>query len=257
MPGDSRCATCEADKLDDSGQCPFCGGQVFYVVPYVSAADDATRYPDGRWRRLRRKPITNYRADRDLSEMLGLAKGLIADGVITDEEVRYFRDWGANHPDALTQWPLSLIFTRVQQFYEDGTINEAERIELHNILAGVVGGTAPIVLGYEGATTLPLDNPPPPIRWYGEVYVFTGKFAYGPREICEREVIDRQGSVAQRVTRRTTFLVIGTFGSKDWAHSTFGRKIQEAVSLRDSGLPLKIVGEDHWAMALAKVAGFS
>jgi hypothetical protein len=190
------------------------------------------------------------RTERDLSEMLGLAKGMLADGVINDEEARYMRDWGANHPEARSQWPLSLIFTRLQQFFIDGRVDDNERAELREILASLVGGTASIVLGYEGATTLPLDEPPPLISWENEVYVFTGRFAYASRRTLTGDVMERGGRVDDNVTQDTTFLVIGTFGSHDWAHTSYGRKIQKAVNLRESGFPIRIVGEDHWAAAL-------
>ena len=52
------------------------------------------------------------------------------------------------------------------------------------------------------------------------------------------------------VTRRTRYLVVGTFGSRDWVHSSFGRKIEKAVELEQAGMPLSIVGEDHWAAAI-------
>ena len=81
-------------------------------------------------------------------------------------------------------------------------------------------------------------------------YVFTGKFAFGTRRDCEREV-EKRGAVCEpNITKRTSFLVIGTFGSTDWVHTSFGRKIEKAVSYRDDGVPLRIVGEDHWADAL-------
>jgi len=83
-----------------------------------------------------------------------------------------------------------------------------------------------------------------------DVYVFTGQFAYGTRADCGREAISRGARVERDITRRTTFLVIGTFGSRDWAQTSFGRKIKRAVELRDSGFALRIVGEDHWATAL-------
>jgi len=196
------------------------------------------------------------RTERDLSEMLGLAKGMLADGVINTEEARYLHDWGANHPDALVQWPLSLIFSRLQQFVADGRIDDDERLELKEILASLVGGTASLMLGYEAATTLPLDNPPPLVLFDQEVYVFTGRFAYGPRRTCEMEAITRGAAVAEDVTQNTTFLVIGSFGNQDWAQSNYGRKIQKAVKLRDSGFALRIVGEDHWMNAVAAAAPF-
>jgi hypothetical protein len=192
------------------------------------------------------------RTERDLSEMLGLVKGVLADGVVNDDEAHFLRAWGANHPDALGQWPISLIYSRMQQFFADGVIDEAERLELHDLLSQLIGGIASILLGYEGATTLPLDHPPPLICWGpNEVYVFTGRFAFGTRAHCEREVCQRGSFCESDVTRRTSFLVIGTFGSEDWAHTSYGRKIQRAVGLKKSGFALRIVGEDHWANALA------
>lgn len=202
------------------------------------------------------QPVSGFvnrarRVERDLSELLGLAKGTLADGLVTDAEAAYLMAWGANHPDAVTQWPTSLIFTRLSQIMADGRIDEAERVDLQSLLADLVGGTASLLLGYDGATTLPLDIPPPVISWGPDiVYVFTGKFAYGTRRDCEREVI-RRGSVCENtVTHRTCFMVIGTFGSEDWAHTSYGRKIERAVQLRQGGVRVKIVGEDHWAGAL-------
>lgn len=191
------------------------------------------------------------RVDRDLSELLGIAKGMLSDGVITDTEAEFLRSWGANHVEAVGQWPTSIIFSRLNQFFADGRIDDTERIQLRGLLADLVGGTASILLGYEGATTLPLDMPPPLICWGpDEVFVFTGRFAYGPRRECEREVLERGSSCESNITRRTTFMVIGTFGSEDWAHTSYGRKIQRAVQLRGTGFAVRIVGEDHWAQAL-------
>lgn len=192
------------------------------------------------------------RTERDLSEMLGLAKGMLADGVVNAEEARYLRDWGTNHPDALERWPVNRIFARLHQSFADGHINDTERLELQGLLAALVGGHASILLGYEGATTLPLDDPPPLVCWGpDDVYVFTGRFAYGTRSHCQHEATERGSRCEPNVTRRTSFLVVGTFGSDDWKHSSFGGKIQKAVKLRDSGVELRIIGEDHWAQALA------
>jgi NAD-dependent DNA ligase len=191
------------------------------------------------------------RTERDLSEMLGLVKAMLVDGVVTDVEAKYLRDWGSNHPDALKCWPASQIFGRLQQYFADGRIDDTERADLQELLSSLIGGTASLVLGYEGATTLPLDTPPPLVCWHKEVYVFTGKFAYGTRKDCEREVTGRGGLCESNITRNTSFLVIGTFGSRDWAQTSYGRKIQKAADLKLSGFPVRIIGEDHWARALS------
>lgn len=194
------------------------------------------------------------RTERDLSELLGLAKGMLSDGVVNEAEANFLRIWGANHPDALAVWPTNLIFSRIHQYFADGRIDDAERIELQELLSSLVGGTASLLLGYEASTTLPLDHPPPLVAWGpDEVYVFTGRFAYGTRGDCEREVRERGGSCEPNVTRRTSFLVIGSFGSRDWQHSSLGAKIRRAQELRESGFAVRIVGEDHWAKALTPI----
>ena len=45
----------------------------------------------------------NYkrRVERDISEVLGLAKGILSDGVINDDEVYFLRAWGHAYPEAL------------------------------------------------------------------------------------------------------------------------------------------------------------
>lgn len=190
------------------------------------------------------------RTERDLSEMLGLAKGMLADGVVNDAEAQYLREWGATHPDASDKWPCSLILTRLNQHFANGRIDEDERVELKELLESLIGGTTAVLVGQDAATTLPLDTPAPLICWQGETYVFTGRFAYGTRRDCQREALQRGASVQDNVTTQTTFLVIGTFGSRDWTQTAYGRKIRRAVDWRTSGLPLRIVGEDHWASAL-------
>lgn len=190
------------------------------------------------------------RTERDLCELLGLARGLLADGVVTADEATLLHNWVARHEDALDHWAVRTVHSRLTTHFADGVIDEEERADLKALLDSLVGGELSAVCDSDVATTLPLDQPPPVIEWSGQIYVFTGKFAWGTRRDCEGEVTKRGGACESNVTKRTGFLVIGTFGSRDWVHTAFGRKIDKAVSYRDEGLPLRIVAEDHWASAL-------
>ena len=190
------------------------------------------------------------RAERDLCELLGLARGLIADGNVTEAEASLLRDWVGRHPDAVEHWAVRTIHHRLMTHFADGVIDVGEREDLKLVLDQLVSGELSATCNTDAASTLPLDQPPPTINWVGMTYVFTGKFAYGTRRDCEREVETRGGVCEGSVTKRTSFLVIGTFGSTDWVHSAFGRKIEKAVSYRDTGTALRIVAEDHWASAL-------
>ena len=157
------------------------------------------------------------------------------------------RGWIAAHRDAVEQWPLNVLSQRLARIYADGRIDDAERTEPTEILSSIVGGTAGIILGEDASTDLPTDPPPHTFFWPGSVVVFTGKFASGTRAECER-VAGRLGAVCDSsITKRTDYLIIGTFGSRDWVHTSFGRKIQKAVDLRGNGRKPLIVAEEHWA----------
>lgn len=190
------------------------------------------------------------RAERDLSEFLGLAKGLLADGSIAEEEAQLVRTWLSNHASAAEQWPLNHLAQRLAAIYSDNWVDEAERLQLAEILSSIVGGTAGIILGEDAATELPLDVPPPALMWTGSTFVFTGKFAFGTRAECQRQV-SRLGALCNAdITRSTDYLVIGTFGSRDWVHTSFGRKIEKAVHYREADGRLCIVGEDYWVRCI-------
>ena len=190
------------------------------------------------------------RTERDISEMLGLVKGLLCDGLVTDDEARLLRDWSQKHVDAHDYWAIGTINQRLQQVFADGRIDEVERADLADLLTSLVGGEAGMIAGDDASTALPLDQPPPTIVWGSSVFVLTGRFAFGPRRDCERQVENLGGRCETSITKRTNYVVIGTFGSRDWVHTSFGRKLEKAVKYRADGLPLSIVGEDHWARAI-------
>lgn len=190
------------------------------------------------------------RAERDLSEMLGLAKGVLADGVVTEAEAELLRNWAAHHPDAVEQWPVNALKARLDHIFADGHVHELERRDLSALLQSIVGGKAGVIVGEDAATELPIDRPAPPLVWPESLFVFTGKFAFGTRQDCQRHAVRLGAICAPNVTRQTTYLVIGTFGSRDWVHTPFGRKIEQAVKYRAAGVRLAIVAEEHWVTAL-------
>jgi NAD-dependent DNA ligase len=70
---------------------------------------------------------------------------------------------------------------------------------------------------------------------------------YGPRKRCENEILSRGGIIAPNVTLRTSYLVVGTLGSRDWVNTAFGRKIEKAVEYRERcGASISIISERRW-----------
>lgn len=190
------------------------------------------------------------REDRNICEMLGLVKGVLADGTVSAAEIDLLHGWARAHPDVIEGWPGRVLYRRLETIAADGVVTDTEREDLAELLRQIVGGQAGILVGASTATELPLDRPPPVIAFQDCGFVFTGKFAFGPRAACEEAVQRLGGWCAPSVTRQTRYLVIGTFGSRDWIQSSHGRKIEKAVGYRDMrGAPF-IIGEDHWADAV-------
>jgi NAD-dependent DNA ligase len=190
------------------------------------------------------------RTERDIAEMLGLIKGILADGIINDTEVNYITNWLATHPDSISAWPGNILANRLERIFQDGKITEEERLDLKELLTDLVGGNAGIIGTANASTSLPLDNPAPNIVFKNNIFVLTGKFAFGPRKACEQFIQNAGGVCDNDITKRTRYVVIGTFSSTDWIQTSHGRKIEKAVELRETGQQISIIGEDHWAASL-------
>jgi NAD-dependent DNA ligase len=99
------------------------------------------------------------------------------------------------------------------------------------------------------ATSLPLDVPAPEIRFEDTDFCFTGTFAYGCRDDCDR-VVENLGGRCGSLTLKTDFLVIGIYATGSWIHSPYGRKIERAVEMKEAGDSIRIVGEQHWSKSI-------
>lgn len=188
---------------------------------------------------------------RQVDELLGLVKGVLADGALCEGEVQFLYRWMELNREIASYWPANVIYPRIAAALADDHVDAAEEKELMGLLLSLVGGnTAPLHGARSDATTLPLCRPTPPVEFAGRRFCFTGAFASGPRVWCEQQVIERGGEPAPTITQKLSYLVIGEIGSRDWAHSTFGRKIQKAIEYRDKGVPIRIISEEHWYGAL-------
>lgn len=195
--------------------------------------------------------FNKQRIDRRSAEsLIGIATGMVADGSINQQEAEFLKGWIENHLIQLDDPVINILYRRVSEMLSDGILQPEEADELLDLLHQFTGGPAPHQRSYIAPTTLPLDNPLPALEWTGRVFVFTGVMAFGRRQDCEQLVIERGALTAGTVTRKTNYLVVGSIGNEQWLNSTYGLKIKKAVELRESGLPLAIISEDHWQQSL-------
>ncbi len=195
---------------------------------------------------LRRDGVpTNNLDDHQISALLGLCRGLIADGKIDQSEADALNTWMVAHEETVDNPVMSEFQERLGTFIDKREYNRDNNIQLLKLLGGLVGGKTEVGECLQ-ATTLWLDDPPPEVEFEDRKFCLTGKFSYGRRGRCEEEVRARGGICQSSPGKTTDYLVIGSYAEGTWIQSAYGRKIEKAVELRAGGLPIRIISEAHW-----------
>lgn len=185
-------------------------------------------------------------ADRQVDEIIGLCKGVLADGQVNQNEAEFLLNWLETNQHAADKWPAKVLYPRIRAMLADGVLDDDEEQELLTLLMGITGSPKVAATGVSASTTLPFDDPAPRVAFSGEIFCLTGTFACGPRREVEEAILGRGGKCKSAPCKKTAFLVVGEVGSRDWLHSTFGRKIEKAVELRDGGAGIAIIPEERF-----------
>jgi len=190
------------------------------------------------------------RVEQGLAEMVGLVRGVIADGRVSEEEAQRLSEWARENPEVATRYPANLLSRRLERIFMDGRVDGGERKRLAALLTQLAENPTGFGGGYPLATDLPITQPPPEVTFEGQTFVFGGEMAYGPIHACEREVMERGGVADRTVNRRTDYVVIGMLAANDWSQSAFGGLLDSVVQYRSRGVPMAVITEEHWTNAL-------
>lgn len=195
---------------------------------------------------------------RSADALVGLAAGIVSDGVVTLKEAIFLEEWIAKNLLHLEDPVVNILYRRLSNMLSDGILDAEESRELLAMLQNFSGlslsqGKAENKASEASFTTpndLPFNMPVPEIVWAERLFVFTGVMAYGPRKNCQALIEERGGLIGGGINKKTHYLVVGSVGNDQWRHSSYGLKIMRAVELRESGSPVAIIGEHAWQEAL-------
>lgn len=183
--------------------------------------------------------------DRQIDTLIGLSKGLLADGKVDQSEAKFLHSWLIQSRQTTDNPVVINLLNKIDAMLEDGVLDQEESAELLSILHKIAGEQSEIG-EFAKASSLPLDEPAPSIIFEGRQFLFTGTCVYGTRKDCQA-AIERLGGInAKNVTKTLNYLVLGTYVTDSWAHENYGRKIEKAMQYRDEGVPITIVTEEHW-----------
>lgn len=195
--------------------------------------------------RFNRKNIS----DRQIDTLIGLSKGFIADGKVNQTEAEFLMNWLIQSRQSSENPIILNLLEKVSAMLADGILDDNESSELLKLIHKFTGD--PSDFGeLAKSTTLPINNPVPPIIFPNRSFLFTGTCVYGTRKQCQAAIETLGGINAKSVTKALNYLVIGTYVTDSWVHESYGRKIEKAMGYRDDGVPLVIIKEEHWADAV-------
>lgn len=186
---------------------------------------------------------------QSLGELLGLAKGMLADQELSDSEIRFLHDWLEKRYHMTSSFPGNVIHKRIKEVLEDGVVTEEERSHLVETLKTLVEDRLEDLADQVDLTEL----------WFDEVglidfdnarFCLTGNFVYGPKDVCESAIEQRGGVVDSSVGNDLRYLVVGGLGVDEWRSGGLGTEIEKAMRLRAKDKSVKIIPEDSWVAHL-------
>ena len=186
---------------------------------------------------------------QSLGELLGLARGLMADQELTDSEIHFLNEWLEERHTMTSSFPGNVIHERIKDVLEDGVVTEEERSHLVDTLNMLIEDRLEDLAEQVDLTEL----------WFDDVglidfnkarFCLTGNFVFGPEDVCKTAIEQRGGIVTPSVGDESHFLVVGGLGVDEWRSGGLGAEIESAMKLRATGKSVKIIPEDSWVAYL-------
>lgn len=188
--------------------------------------------------------------NRAVELLLGIVSGIVSDQQLHDMEIQFLKNWLSDHPGAANVWPGNVIAQTVRETLDDGVITDAERNHLLKVLQEMaVTDFATTGSASSEVLQLPIkDDVTVDVREQSVCH--TGEFLFGTRNKCEQLTNLAGGFSVGTITRKVAYLIVGTNVSQDWVHTSYGRKIEQAVELQANGHPIQIISERRWLEVL-------
>ena len=172
----------------------------------------------------------------DLQALQGIMGGIIADGVISKEEVAGLQAWMDDQTHLKASWPYDEIESVIISVLEDGVIDNQEHSMMLHFFDEVSDfkkyrKSNPKVekqrMAISGVCALC-----PEIEIKHKLFCLTGKSERMTRGKIADEIAERGGYFTNQISKHVDYLVVGNAGNPAWGFSCYGRKIEAAMNWR-------------------------
>jgi len=182
-----------------------------------------------------------------LQELHGLLGGVVADGIISETELRGIQDWMESNEQLRKRWPYDEVESLIISVMADGKIDEEEHKALVFFFAQFVEVLDDKTLSdpniLTGSTLKGVCANSPEIIFDGARFCLTGASSRYTRDVFAEKIRSLGGEVVGSVSGRLNYLVIGGDGNPCWSYACYGRKVEKAIELRKTGAEIIIVHE--------------
>ena len=191
----------------------------------------------------------------DLQRLHAVVGGIVADGRISEAELRGLSSWLQDHEHLRTCWPYDELDSLITTVLADKVIDEQEHKLLKDFFSEFVAVldertiVSPLIA--EGATVVGLCAVCPEIEFSGSKFCFTGASTRYTRDQLSQTVGRLGGEVVPSLSAKVKYLIIGAEGNPCWAYACYGRKVEKAVELRKAGVRVVIVHENDFHDAVS------
>lgn len=188
-----------------------------------------------------------------LQGLQGVFHGILADGIIKEQEVNRLHEWMGNNQDLSGYYPFDEVYSLLNHILSDGIIDKDEKLMLQTFLLQFVDLKDQNVSEYilkevnEVYSFKGICAVDPDINISGKKFCITGESSRASRKQITQMIVDHGGQCVTSISKRVNYVLVGDNGNPCWAYSCYGRKIEKAMSLRMEGMPIIILHEnDFW-----------
>ena len=189
-----------------------------------------------------------------LQFLSGMLHGILADNVITDEEIHSLKSWLDANSFLSGCYPFDEIESLLLSILFDGKITDDERKLLKAFLSNFVDTKSSYNLNSNELDSLKdqysvsgICAVCQEISFKDNLFCFTGQSSRAKRSEIADLITSLGGKFNNNLTNSTKYLIVGNDGNPCWAFSCYGRKVEDAVNRRKNGQHLTIVSEvDFW-----------
>lgn len=184
--------------------------------------------------------------------LAGMCLGILADGEINSKEALFLEKWIRKNGEFLPSFVKTKLLPVLRKIHFEEEATPQSLSDLTNALEQMVGinnaeseaEPNSLITTAGLPSKLIFDVPQKPLDLLGIEIVVTGQF----KEMKKLDVIKLLKNRGVHACNRlpstfTRYVFVGCKGSKDWAFSNFGRKIERALELKEAGHDIMIYPE--------------